>query len=167
MFINQLEIANFRNYKEVKINFESDKILFVGKNAQGKTNLLESIYYLSALDSFRATTDTELIKWGCDFCCIKSQIKKYDLDVDLEVYINPPNRKKLKVNGLTKNKMSDFITNLASVCFTTNDLLLLRGTPDDRRKWLDSAICQIFPAYIERLNKYNKIRINNNERWKE
>ena len=77
MFINQLEIANFRNYKEVKINFESGKILFVGKNAQGKTNLLESIYYLSALDSFRATTDTELIKWGCDFCCIKSFLRGY------------------------------------------------------------------------------------------
>ena len=99
-----------------------------------------------------------LIQWGKDFCTIKAQVKKFDIDIDLEAIINPPNRKKLKVNGLTKNKMSEFITNLSSVCFTTNDLLLLRGTPEDRRKWLDIAISQIFPAYLERLSKYNKIK---------
>ena len=84
------------------------------------------------------------------------------MDIDLEVNINPPNRKKLKVNGLNKNKMSEFISNLSAVCFTTNDLLLLRGTPEDRRKWLDCAISQIFPAYMERLTKYNKIRTQKN-----
>lgn len=162
MFLKKLEIKNFRNYAFSEIDFNSEKILFIGKNAQGKTNILESIYYLSALNSFRAKTDLELIKWGEDFCNIKAEIKKFDIDVDLEVNINPPKRKKLKVNGLNKNKSSEFISNISSVCFTTNDLLLLRGTPEDRRKWLDCAISQIFPAYIERVNKYNKIRMQKN-----
>lgn len=162
MFIKKLGIKNFRNYNDVEIEFNSKKILFIGKNAQGKTNLLESINYLSTLDSLRAKTDSELIKWGEEFCNIKAEVQKIDINIDLEININPPAKKKLKINGLTKNKSSEFLGNLSSVCFTTNDLLLLRGTPDDRRKWLDLAISQIFPAYNERLSKYNKIRTQKN-----
>ena len=162
MFIKNLKLKNYRNYNDVELCFSSNKILFIGKNAQGKTNLLESIYYLSALDSLRAKSDNELIRWGENYCSIKAEVKKFDIDIDLEIYINPPNRKKLKVNGLNKNKSSEFISNISTVCFTTNDLLLLRGTPDDRRKWLDLAISQIFPAYSERLAKYNKIKTQKN-----
>ncbi len=162
MFIKSLKLKNFRNYAGIDLELNSKKILFIGKNAQGKTNLLEAVYYLSSLDSIRAKSDSELIKWGEDFCNITAKIKKFDIDVNLEVNINPPNRKKLKVNGLNKNKSSEFISNISAVCFTVNDLLLLRGAPEDRRKWLDIAISQIFPAYIERLNKYNKIKTQKN-----
>ncbi len=162
MFIKSLKLKNFRNYAGIDLELNSKKILFIGKNAQGKTNLLEAVYYLSSLDSIRAKSDSELIKWGEEFCNICAQIKKFDIDIDLEVNINPPNRKKLKVNGLNKNKSSEFISNISAVCFTVNDLLLLRGAPEDRRKWLDNAISQIFPAYIERLNKYNKIKTQKN-----
>ena len=162
MFIKNLKLKNYRNYDDIEISFNSNKILFIGKNAQGKTNLLESIYYLSTLDALRTKSDSELITWGKDFCNIKAEIKKFDIDVDLEIYINPPNRKKLKVNGINKNKSSDFISNISTVCFTTNDLLLLRGTLEDRRKWLDLAISQIFPAYSERISKYNKIKTQKN-----
>ncbi|HIS88606.1 TPA: DNA replication/repair protein RecF [Candidatus Avigastranaerophilus faecigallinarum] len=162
MFIKNLKLKNYRNYDDIEISFNSNKILFIGKNAQGKTNLLESIFYLSNLDALRAKSDSELITLGKDFCNIKAEIKKFDIDVDLEIYINPPNRKKLKVNGINKNKSSDFISNISTVCFTTNDLLLLRGTPEDRRKWLDLAISQIFPAYSERISKYNKIKTQKN-----
>lgn len=162
MFIKNLKLKNFRNYDDIEITFQSNKILFIGKNAQGKTNLLESIFYLSNLDSLRAKNDSELIKWNENYCNIKAEIKKFDVDIDLEININPPNRKKLKVNGLNKNKFSEFISNITTVCFTTNDLLLLRGTPDDRRKWLDLAISQIFPAYLDRLSKYNKIKTQKN-----
>ena len=167
MYIKNLQLKNFRNYSDLDIEFNSNKILFIGKNAQGKTNILEAVYYLSTLDSLRAKTDLELIKWGEDFASLKAEIKKFDIDVELEVNINPPNRKKLKVNGLNKNKSSEFISNISTVCFTVNDLLLLRGSPDDRRKWLDLAISQIFPAYTDRLNKYNKVRTQKNNYLKE
>ena len=167
MFIKNLKLKNFRNYSNIEIDFNSKKILFIGKNAQGKTNLLEAIYYLSTLDSLRAKTDSELVKWGEESCNIKAEIQKFDINVDIEVNINPPARKKLKINGLQKTKSSEFISNITTVCFTTNDLLLLRGTPDDRRKWLDLAISQIFPAYIERLSKYNKIRTQKNNYLKD
>lgn len=162
MFIKRLGLKNFRNYSDTNISFSKNKILFIGKNAQGKTNLLEAVFYLSSLDSLRAKSDSELIKWNSDICNIQAEIEKFGIDVSLEINLPAQGRKKLKVNGLTKNKFSEFISNISTVCFTTSDLLLLRGTPEDRRKWLDLAISQIYPAFIERLTKYNKIKTQKN-----
>ena len=167
MFIKNLKLKNFKNYSDINIDFNTNKILLIGKNAQGKTNLLEAIYYLSSLAPLKNKSDSDLIKWNETLANIKSTIIKNDMEVDLEVIINPPNRKKLKVNGLQKNKSSEFLQNLSCVCFTTNDLLLLRGTPEDRRSWLDMAISQIYPAYNERLSKYNKIKTQKNNYLKE
>lgn len=167
MFIKNLKLKNFKNYSDINIDFNTNKILLIGKNAQGKTNLLEAIYYLSSLAPLKNKADSDLIKWNETLANIKSTIIKNDMEVDLEVIINPPNRKKLKVNGLQKNKSSEFLQNLSCVCFTTNDLLLLRGTPEDRRSWLDIAISQIYPAYNERLSKYNKIKTQKNNYLKE
>jgi len=162
MIIKSLNIKNFRNYSDINVEFHSNKILFIGKNAQGKTNLLEAIYYLSNLHSFRANSDSELIKWNENICSLSCNIIKNDVDIRLDVIINPPSRKKLKINGLSKNKTAEFISSISTVCFTTNDLLLLRGVPEDRRRWVDDAIIQIYPAYSERLAKYNKIKTQKN-----
>lgn len=167
MFIKNLELANFRNYESCKIDFTTNKTILVGKNAQGKTNLLESIYYLAALSSFRAGNDSELIQKGKDFSLLKAEIEKHETDIKLEVLINPPKTKAIKVNGLKKSKYSQFLGNLIVVNFGISDLLLLRGTPSDRRKWLDDAISQLYPAYKDRLSKYNKIRTQRNNLLKE
>lgn len=167
MFIKSVELKNYRNYKDLKLEFSKEKILLIGKNAQGKTNLLESLYYLSCLNSARAKTDSELIKWNEPAAKLKALIIKEDVEKEIEVLINPPKRKELKVNGIKKNKSAEFCTNLSVVSFSVNDLLLLRGVPDDRRSWLDMAISQIYPAYPDRLLKYNKIRIQKNNHLKE
>ena len=78
---------------------------------------------------------------------------KNDMEKELDVLINPPKRKEMKVNGVKKSKSADFCTNLSVVSFSVNDLLLLRGVPDDRRSWLDMAISQIYPAYPDRVSK--------------
>ena len=167
MFINSIELKNFKNYEDLKLDLASNKILLIGKNAQGKTNLLEAIYYMSSLTPFRSQTDKELIQWNKDFTTIRLNMTKNDVEINLETVINPPNKKKNSVNGIKKTKIQDFISNLSAVCFSVNDLLLLRGTPEDRRKWLDCAILQILPSYAERLSKYNKIRIQKNNYLKE
>ena len=89
------------------------------------------------------------------------------MEKELEILINPPKRKEYKVNGVKKNKAADFCINFAVVSFSVNDLLLLRGVPDDRRDWLDMAISQIYPAYLDRCSKYNKIRVQKNNHLKE
>ena len=167
MFIKSIELKNYRNYKDLKLEFSKEKILLIGKNAQGKTNLLEAMYYLSCLNSARAKTDSELIMWNEQAAKVKALILKEDFEKELEVLISPPKRKELKVNGIKKSKSSEFCTNLSVVSFSVNDLLLLRGVPDDRRSWLDMAISQIYPAYPDRLSKYNKIRTQKNNHLKE
>ena len=158
MKLKKLELINFRNYKDLDLNFNSNKILIVGKNARGKTNILESIYYLSSLKSHRAKTENELIYWGESVANLKLNFEKDNNDSKLEIILNPPKKKILKVNEIKKNKYSEFISQLKTVNFEVDDLLLLRGAPENRREWLDLAINQIYSAYYDRLNKYNKIK---------
>lgn len=167
MFIKSVELRNYRNYEELSLGFSSDKILLIGKNAQGKTNLLESLYYLSSLNSARAKTDSELILWDKDFAKLKAVVEKQEIERELEITVNPPKRKELKINQVKKSKSADFCSNLSVVSFSVNDLLLLRGVPDDRRSWLDMAISQIYPAYPDRISKYNKIRVQKNNHLKD
>ena len=159
MRLKNIELKNFRNYDEFLFSFEKQKTLIIGENAQGKTNILEGIYYLSVLDSIRIKKDSELIKFGEDFSKIRANVVKSGVDVELEVLIQPPKNKIIKVNGLKKTKHSDFQRVLSVVIFSTADLMLLRGEPAIRRKWLDNAICQIYPIYADKLAKYNKIRL--------
>lgn len=162
MYIKNIKLLNFRNYANLSLDFDSDKILLTGKNAQGKTNLLEAVCFLSSLKTIKAKQDKELIKWGETFAQIKGVFTKNDTDITLETVINPPKKKLLKVNEIKKNKTSEYLSNIYSVSFSTSDLALLRGTPDDRRAWLDEAVASLYPAHADRLSKYNKIRIQKN-----
>ena len=159
MKLTKLVLKNYRNYENFEYEFSKNKTLIIGKNAQGKTNILEAIFYLCALDSARITRDRELIQFTKDLARIAAQVKKNDTDLELEVILNPPKNKILKVNGLKKTKSREFLRVLSSVNFSSSDLLLLRGEPQNRRKWLDLAIFQVYPLYIEKLAKFNKIRL--------
>ena len=167
MHIKSIELKNYRNYENLSLGFDSDKILLVGKNAQGKTNLLEAIYYMSCLSSARAKNDSDLTSWGKDFLRVKLEMSRQDMDSTLEVVSAPPKKREMFVNGVKKRKTSEFCSNLSVVSFAVNDLLLLRGTPDDRRGWLDMAISQIYPAYLDRIAKYNKIRVQKGSHLRE
>ena len=159
MKLKKLNLKNYRNYQDFEYDFIQNKTLIVGKNAQGKTNILESIYYLCTLDSNRIKKDSELIMFDKELLTIKAEVEKSDTEVELEVVINPPKNKILKVNGLKKQKSKDFLRVLSCVNFSSSDLLLLRGEPQNRRKWLDMAIFQVYPLYYEKLAKFNKIRL--------
>lgn len=159
MLVKKIELKHFRNYENLTLDFNAQKTLIIGQNAQGKTNLLEAIYYLSALNSNRIKKDSELIFFKENAAQIKGEIFKNDTEIELEVLINPPKNKIYKVNGLKKTKTSEFIRVLSVVSFSVGDLLLLRGEPSFRRKWLDLAICQVYPVYSEKIAKYNKIRL--------
>ena len=159
MQLKNLFLKNYRNYDNFEYCFKNNKTLIIGKNAQGKTNILEAIYYLCTLDSVRIKKDSELIQFTKEFANIKASIYKQDTDLELEVIFNPPKNKILKVNGLKKTKTKDFLRVLSGVHFSTSDLMLLRGEPQNRRKWLDMAIFQVYPLYYEKLAKFNKIRL--------
>ena len=149
MQLKKLILKNYRNYENFEYDFKNNKTLIIGKNAQGKTNILEAVYYLCTLDSVRIKKDSELIQFNKDLTNIKAQIYKQDTDIELEIILNPPKNKILKVNGLKKTKSKDFLRVLSGVHFSTSDLMLLRGEPQNRRKWLDMAIFQVYPLYMK------------------
>ena len=166
MKLLDLKLSNYRNCKDLELNLDANKILIIGKNAQGKTNILESIYFLSALKSPRTSNNIEIINFDEEITNIESEIIKANTSVNLSYSYNKEKVKSHKVNGV-KTTSKSFKQVLKTVLFSTNDLLLLRGNPSDRRDWLDRAISQIYPAYDERLSKYDKIRIQKNNFLKE
>lgn len=161
MRLLDLKLTDYRNCKNIELDLNSDKILIIGKNAQGKTNILESIYFLSALKSPRTSNNIELINFDAERTEINSNIIKADTEIELGYIYTKDKTRELKINRV-KSRPKDFKTVLKTVLFSTTDLLLLRGNPSDRRDWLDRAISQIYPAYDDRLSKYDKIRVQKN-----
>lgn len=166
MRLLELKLTNYRNCRDLSLNLNSGKILIIGKNAQGKTNILESIYFLSALKSPRTSNNIEIINFNAETVEIEAELVKANTSVTLDYSYSKEKTRILKVNGV-KTTPKNFKQVLKTVLFSTNDLLLLRGNPSDRRDWLDRAISQIYPAYDERLSKYDKIRIQKNNFLKE
>lgn len=161
MNIKRLGLKNYRNCENIELIFPTRKNLIIGKNAQGKTNILESIFFLSDLKTPRTNTASDLIQFGMPQFEINAEIEKNNTDITLDIIYNIEKKRELKVNKV-KTNTKNFKSVLKTVLFSTKDLLLLRGNPEDRRNWLDRAISQIYPAYDERLNKYDKIRIQKN-----
>lgn len=163
MRLEHLKLINFRNYESLELDFRNQKTVIVGENAQGKTNLVEAVYFLSSLESSRTAKHSETIRWGAQSTLINGIINKDNGSInDLEVIIQPGKTKILKINKVKKTAYNDFIGNLSVVSFSVDDLLLLRGAPADRREWIDRAICQIYPAYYAKLQNYKKIHQHKN-----
>jgi len=162
MKIKELTLKNYRNCEDIELDLDSKKVLIIGKNAQGKTNILESIYFLSSLKSPRTNNNLELINFDNEAVEIKSKIEKSHVEIELDFYYDNQKKRELKINKVKTGKPKEYKNILKTVLFSTQDLLLLRGSPQDRRDWLDAAISQIYPAYDDRLSKYNKTRIQKN-----
>ena len=166
MKIKRLGLKNYRNCTDVEIIFPTLKTLIIGKNAQGKTNILESIYFLSDLKSPRTSTISDLIQFDKPQFEINAELNKNETDIELNYLYTQEKKRELKINKV-KTTPRNFKLVAKTVLFSTKDMLLLRGTPEDRRNWLDRAISQIYPAYDERLSKYDKIRIQKNNLLKQ
>ena len=136
MFLTKLSLRNYRNYEEIEIETKERVNLFVGPNAQGKTNLLEAIYVAAITKSHRTSKDKELIRWGESASILHAEVqKKYGLyKLDLSI---TQQGKKAKINGLEQRKLSDFIGTMNVVMFAPEDLEIVKGAPGIRRRFLD------------------------------
>ncbi len=166
MIVKDLKLTNYRNCKDVSLDLNCNKILIIGKNAQGKTNILESIYFLSTLKSPRTLNNIELINFDAEKTEINCNILKADTDIELDFSYSKEKKRELALNKV-KTTPKNFKSVLKTVLFSTADLRLLRGNPADRRDWLDRAIVQVYPAYDDRIAKYDKVRIQKNNILKE
>ena len=166
MKIKKLGLKNYRNISALDIDLKSKKTLIVGKNAQGKTNILESIYFLSDLKSPRTSALTEMIQFDQSSFELNAIIEKNQTEIELDFSYNTDKKRGIFVNKV-KTTPKNFKSVVKTVLFSTKDLMLLRGAPQDRRDWLDRAISQVYPAYDERLTKYDKIRVQKNNLLKQ
>ena len=154
MDITKIKLINFRNYDEQEIKLNKNVNIFYGDNAQGKTNIIESIFLCSIGKSFRTNKDKELIKFNKDFCSAEIYFNKSDRSGSVKININ--NKKSIFVNGVKIKKLSELLGNLNIVIFTPDDILILKEGPQKRRRFLDVMISQLRPNYVHYLNLYNQ-----------
>lgn len=137
-----------------KSNFFLILIFFFGENAQGKTNIIESIFLGSMGRSFRAKKDNEMIKINTEKALVEIQYEKKDREGKIKIEIG--NKKNIYINGIKIKKLSELLGNINVVIFTPDDIEILKGSPQNRRKFLDIMISQLRPNYIHLLNLYAK-----------
>ncbi|MBI3307830.1 MAG: DNA replication and repair protein RecF, partial [Candidatus Melainabacteria bacterium] len=157
MLLKRLKLTNFRNIEHFEEDFNTLKIIILGQNAQGKSNILEAVNILAKSSSDRALRDNELINFNKEFALINSDIKTSDDDIEISLQINTTGRRKLKINGVSKKApQADLIGNFFTVMFAADDLYLIKGSPSLRRKWLDSNLTQLSKIYHNHFATYQK-----------
>ncbi len=154
MWIKKIKINNFRNYEKEEINLEKNINIFYGQNAQGKTNIIEAIFLCSLGKSFRTKKDKELIKLNEQNAIVEVEYEKSDRDGKIKIEIG--NKKNIYLNGIKIKKLSELLGNLNIVIFTPDDINILKGGPQNRRRFLDIMISQLRPNYMHILNLYIK-----------
>lgn len=156
MFLERLELTNFRNYDADTLNFDQGINIFIGANAQGKTNLLEAIYVLALTRSHRTSNDKALIRWKQDFARLDGLIKRQTGTLPLELIISKQG-KKAKVNHLEQAKLSAYLGHFNVVLFAPEDLELVKGPPANRRKFIDMEFGQMNLSYLMNLTQYKLV----------
>lgn len=162
MVIKSLNLVNFRNYSRLQLNFHSKMNIIIGKNASGKTNILESVCVLGLTKTYKNGVEPNLISFGMNQCKIKGKVKTDKVLKNLEVFIEHGN-KVLKVNRTEIKKISDYISNLNVIVFTPEDLDIIKGSPSIRRNLLNIELSQISSQYLNTYNEYNKLLKMRNE----
>lgn len=156
MWLKNIHLKHFRNYAEQELDFHHGLNVFLGQNAQGKTNILEAIYFLSLTRSHRTHLDKDLIHFKEKELKVSGVIQKQTSKIPLEVHLTGKGRI-TKVNHLKQTKLSNYIGHLNVVLFAPEDLQLIKGAPALRRKFIDMELGQIKPLYLSELANYNHV----------
>ncbi len=157
MIVNSISLDFFRNYVHADAHFSPEINVIYGENAQGKTNLLEAVAYLSCAQSHRARYDRELIQFGVDHAFIKAEVFSRQRDFTLEVNLNRNARRQIFSNGVRLKSAGELSGIVQTVLFCPEDLYLIREGAVVRRRFLDDAICQLRPKYAAALAEYKKL----------
>ena len=156
MFIQQLHLKNYRNYEQLEVQFENKVNVILGENAQGKTNVMESIYVLAMAKSHRTSNDKDLIRWDKEYAKIEGRVQKNHGALPMELIISKKG-KRAKYNHIEQKKLSQYVGNMNVVMFAPEDLNLVKGSPQIRRRFIDMEIGQISPIYLHEIGQMNKI----------
>lgn len=166
MWLETIELSGFRNYQETALTFSDGVNVFLGQNAQGKTNMMESIYFLALARSHRTTSDKELINWEADFTRVSGKINSKGSTFPLAISLSNKG-KQAKVNHLEQKKLSQYVGHLNIILFAPEDLELVKGSPAVRRQFIDRELGQMSAVYLHHLVSYQEILKQRNQYLKE
>ncbi|AZP04240.1 DNA replication/repair protein RecF [Jeotgalibaca ciconiae] len=156
MILKEITLRNFRNYSDLALSFSNGINVFLGENAQGKTNLMEAIYALSMARSPRTSNEKEMIQWQNEGARISGQIERRNADYPLELFFSKKG-KIAKINHIEQKRLSDYVGTLNVVLFAPEDLELVKGSPNRRRKFLDMELGQMSQIYLHNLVEYQRL----------
>ena len=162
MILKKLELKNFRNYQNLELDFNKKITIFIGDNAQGKTNILESIYVLALTKSHRTNKEIYLLKQNELFTKIKGVVEEAGQNTLYEVLINSEG-KRVSINDNPLKKVSSYLSRINAIMFCPDDLEIIKGSPLTRRSFLNVEISCINNNYVKYLSEYNRILKSRNE----
>ncbi|MGM0379273.1 MAG: DNA replication/repair protein RecF [Bacillota bacterium] len=162
MYVKNLRLKDFRNYNSLNLSLDKKLNIIIGDNAQGKTNLLEAIYFACFGKSFRTNKNKDLIQIDKEFNYVKLEVKLKHIETKIEYRIHKNLKKQIKINNNSIKKLSDILGNINVVLFSPEDLELVKGSPGVRRNFINRELSNLYPKYCKKLIKYQKIRKQRN-----
>ncbi len=167
MIIRSIELKNFRNYEELQLQLDHGTNILFGDNAQGKTNILESAYVSGTTKSHKGSRDKEMIRFGESESHIRTIVEKNGMEYQIDMHLKKNRSKGIAINRIPIKKASELFGILNIVFFSPEDLNIIKNGPSERRRFLDSEICQLDKIYLSDLTKYNKILNQRNKLLKD
>lgn len=157
MYIESIELSNYRNYSDVKVEFGKNTNILYGDNAQGKTNILESIYMAATTKSHRGSKDRDIIRIGEDESHIRLLVNKKDISHRVDMHLRKNKNKGVAIDGIPIRRATELYGLLNVIFFSPEDLSIIKNGPAERRRFMDLELCQISRLYYQNLSSYNKI----------
>ena len=157
MYIKSLELENFRNYENLQIEFDPKTTILYGDNAQGKTNILEAVYYLAITKSYKGCKDKDVVMFNKEEAHLRAFLRKEDMDRRIDMHIRKNKSKGIALDLEKVKKAADILGLMNVVLFSPEDLDLVKGGPGERRHFADAELCQLDKFYIYNLTNYNKL----------
>ena len=157
MIVESIKLNHFRNYDRLELDFHKGTNLFYGDNAQGKTNILESVYLCGTTRSHKGSKDREIIHFGEEESHICMRIRKGDIPYRIDMHLKKNKAKGIAINGVPVKKASELIGLGNFVFFSPEDLNIIKNGPSERRRFLDMEMCQLDKIYLYHLSNYNKV----------
>lgn len=167
MYIESIQLKNFRNYESLELNFDKETNIFYGNNAQGKTNILEAIYLCGTTKSHKGSKDKETIRFGEEESHIRMNVSKEGISYKIDMHLKKNKAKGVAINGLPIRKARELFGIVNLVFFSPEDLNIIKSGPAERRRFMDLELCQLDPLYLTDLAGYNHIVNQRNRLLKE
>ena len=167
MIVKQMELHNFRNYKSLCLPLSEQVNIFYGDNAQGKTNILESIYVCSTTKSHKGSKDKEMIRLGEEEGHLRMNFEKKGIPHRIDMHLKKNKTKGVAIDGIPIRKSSELFGMMNVVFFSPEDLSMIKNGPGERRRFMDMELCQLNPMYLYYLSNYNKALNQRNQLLKQ